>query len=354
MYSPIPVTSEALPRFCAAAGHPLRPEAVARQAADYSFLLEDGAGDAVARCSLWWRQTPPHEVHRLGYLGHYAVADPESAPALFRHACDRLAAEGCTLAVGPLDGNTWQRYRLLTERGSEPPFFLEPDNPDEWPGQFSAAGFAPLARYCSALNPDLGAAGVGPELAEKVAARGITVRPLRPEAFDEELRRVHALSLLSFRDNFLYTPITLPDFLSQHTPIRPYLRPDLVLLAERAGELVGYIFAIPDLLQAQRGVPVDTVIVKTMAVHPDCAGAGLGNLLMGRCHEAARAAGFTRAVHALFHEANRSGKISAHTARIIRRYTLFARPVGAASRAAPGAPQARLGSAGLPPLGGPS
>ena len=44
-----------------------------------------------------------------------------------------------------------------------------------------------------------------------------------------------------------------------------------------------------------------------------------------RAHEAARQLGFTRAIHALFHEANRSGRISGHTARVIRRYTLFAR-----------------------------
>ena len=38
-------------------------------------------------------------------------------------------------AVGPLDGSTWRRYRLVTERGVEPPFFMEPDNPDDWPGK---------------------------------------------------------------------------------------------------------------------------------------------------------------------------------------------------------------------------
>ncbi len=231
-----------------------------------------------------------------------------------------------------MDGNTWQRYRLLTERGSEPPFFLEPDNPDEWPGQFTAAGFTPLATYCSALNSDLTAEDPRTaDLARRVADLGITVQPLRPERFDEEMRRVHALSLLSFRDNFLYTPIGEADFLAQYAPVRPHMRPDLVLLAESGGELVGYIFAIPDLLQAQRGRPVDTAIVKTMAVRPDQGGLGLGSLLMARCEQASRAAGFTRAIHALFHEANRSGKISGHTARVIRRYTLFARPLGAAA-----------------------
>lgn len=330
MYRPVIVSrSEELFRFCAAAGHPLSPETVARQAPDSSCFMEDAAGQAAARCSLWWRQTPAYMSHAVGYVGHYAVADPGAAPALLGSACERLAAEGCTLAVGPMDGNTWQRYRLLTERGTEPPFFLEPDNPDEWPGQFTAAGFTSLAQYYSALNNDLAAEDPRiTEAARRVADLEVTIEPLRLERFDEEMRRVHALSLLSFGDNFLYTPIGEADFLAQYAPIRPHVLPDLVLLAARGGELVGYIFAIPDLLQAQRGAPVDTAIVKTLAVRPDHGGLGLGGLLLARCQQAARAAGFTRAIHALFHEANRSGRISSHTAHVIRRYTLFARPLG--------------------------
>jgi GNAT superfamily N-acetyltransferase len=330
MYRTLVVTGpEELARFSSAAACLLRPEAVARQGAAFSFFLENAAGQAVARCSLWWRQTPAYEGHTVGYIGHYAVAEPAAAPALFDTAMERLAAERCTLAVGPIDGSTWQRYRLITERGSEPPFFLEPDNPDEWPGQFAAAGFTPLAHYCSALNSDL--TTDDPRLANlerKVAGLGITIKALRPERFDEEMRRVHVLSLLSFRDNFLYTPISEADFLAQYAPIRPHLRPELVLLAERGGELAGFIFAIPNLLQAQAGRPIDTAIIKTMAVHRDHGGVGLGSLLMARCQQAVRAAGFTRAIHALFHEANRSGRISGHTARVIRRYTLFARPLG--------------------------
>ena len=52
--------------------------------------------------------------------------------------------------------------------------------------------------------------------------------------------------------------------------------------------------------------PTHGVIVKTLAVHPDHGGAGLGGLLVARCQEAAAKLGYTRAVHALMHEANQS------------------------------------------------
>jgi GNAT superfamily N-acetyltransferase len=314
-------------RFHSLPAFPLDPATVARQAPDALAVSLDRRR-IEGRCSLWWRNTPPHEGQRVGFIGHFAVVEAAAAQSLLDWAGARLAAEGCTLAIGPVDGNTWQRYRFITERGDEPPFFLEPDNPDDWPALWSAAGFAPLAHYCSSLNASLANADPClPMLAQKLHDAGFLIRSLEAEHFEEELRRVHALSLISFRANLLYSPISEADFLEQYRDMRRFVRPDMCLLAEKASELAGYMFALPDLLQGQRGEPLNTVIVKTMAVHPDHGGIGLGTFLMGRCQEAARQAGFTRAIHALFHESNRSGRISSHTARVFRRYTLFARPL---------------------------
>jgi GNAT superfamily N-acetyltransferase len=332
MYHTVPVKrSDEQERFCALPGlSVLSPEVLDRQRPDASWMLVDQSDQIAARCSLWWRETPPMEGHRLGFIGHYAAHERGPAAQILRLACARLAEEGCSLAVAPIDGNTWQRYRLLTERGPEPLFFLEPDNPDDWPGQLTGNGFAPLAEYYSAVNTDLGQDHTGhDEIARQVAGRGITIRSVDLDRFADELRALYALSAVSFRDNFLYTPIGEDDFVAQYRGIRPYVKPELVLLAERSGELVGFLFNVPDMLQAQRGQPIDTVIFKTMAVDPAHRDLGLGRLLIARGHLAARELGFRRAVHALMYENNRSRRISGHTARVIRRYTLFARPLGA-------------------------
>jgi GNAT superfamily N-acetyltransferase len=330
MYQPIPVQSrDQQERFCALPGlSSLSPDILARQHPDASGMMANAAGRIAARCSLWWSATPAYADHRPGLIGHYAVEEPEAAASLLRLACEQLTAHGCTLAVGPMDGNTWQRYRLLTERGTEPTFFLEPDNPDIWPSHFRDQGFTPLAQYYSALNTDLGRREPRMiDIAGRVAGQGISLLSLAPDRFEDELHAIHSLSLESFRDNLLYTPIGEEDFRAQYRGIQQYLRPELVILAKRQERLVGFLFAIPDLLQARRGAVIDTIIIKTMAVHPDCGGIGLGSLLMARCHETARQLGYARAIHALMHEDNRSGKISSHTARPIRRYTLFAKPL---------------------------
>jgi len=156
-------------------------------------------------------------------------------------------------------------------------------------------------------------------------ATDVTIRPLALEQFDTELERIHALSLVAFQRNFLYSPISQAEFLTQYRQVRPYVQPELVLLAEQGEKLVGFLFAVPDWLQAQRGETVDTVIIKTVAVLPGRAYAGLGNVLVARVQAIAHALGYRRAIHALMHDSNNSRNLSDRYARSIRRYTLYAR-----------------------------
>jgi GNAT superfamily N-acetyltransferase len=323
---------EQLPHFCSGPGLPvLSPETVSRQKADAHWLLTNTGGELVARCSLWWRAAPVYRRQQLGLIGHYGASQPQAAAQLLSLACQQLAANGCTMAVGPMDGNTWHSYRLVTDRGSEPPFFLEPGHPPDWPLHFAGSGFTILSQYYSAVVPDLSRSGVGndPRLARaaaRAAARGLRIRSLRLEHFETELDQIYAIALAGFRKNFLYTPISKADFKALYYPLRAYIQPELILIAEQDGRAIGFIFAVPDLLQSRRRVEMDTVIIKTVAVHPEHQSAGLGSLLVGRCQEVAGDLGYRRAIHALMYEQNASRKISRrHETQLIRRYALFAR-----------------------------
>ncbi len=328
------VSSEAdLSAFCRLRdAPPLDPNAPAMRQADSHWLALDGTGEPVARCSLWWTHAPPHSTHRIGCIGHYAAQDREAAARLLDRAVRDLAAAHCTLAVGPLDGNTFRAYRFITRRSFDgpphPPFFLEPDNPDTWPADFTAAGFRPFEEYYSAITsldaPDERLAQAAPWL----DAQGITVRSLDRGVFAAELARLYDLIMAAFSRAVLFAPIGRNEFIAQYTPLERLLVPELVLLAEREGQLAGFLLALPDLAQAQRGAPVDTVILKTLAVAPQVGGAGVGSALVALTQERARQMGYRHAIHALMHADNRSRRISAHYARPMRQYTLFARGIG--------------------------
>jgi GNAT superfamily N-acetyltransferase len=289
---------------------------------DAHWAVEDDRAIA-ARCSAWWRSLPRFEGQRVGFVGDYAAADPLAARRILRHACGRLRLEGCALAIGPIDGSTWQRYRFVTDRGTSPPFFLEPDNPAAWPASFEDEGFAVLATYRSAVA-DLERTTVAPTI-DGAANEHVTIRALNLQNVDGELRRLYHASIESFGGNLLYTPISEAEFVCLYQRVLPYVRPELVLLAEIGDQPVGFLFAIPDVLEAARtGTDTRTIVIKTLAVVPRCRGMGLGRQLFDRLNAVAAGLGFTRAIHALMHDGNVSQRISgdAHT---IRRYALYAK-----------------------------
>lgn len=284
------------------------------------------AADGSARCSLWWKTVPPFPGEKLGVIGHFQADHPEAGASILREAVLRLRDQACTLAVGPMDGNTWRRYRVLTERGEEPSFFMEPDNPDWWAQSFEQAGFSPLATYSSSLVEDLAKRDPRAQRAhERLVKEGIQIRHLDQDQFEADLRRIYEVSVVSFTGNYLYTEVSEDAFLAQYLPYKDKIRPELVYLAEDKGRPVGYLFAIPDYAEAQRGVRLRTVIGKTLAVLPGRRYGGLGVVLAGLLHESASSLGFERLIHALQHEGNGVRNMSEFFGRVMRRYTLYSR-----------------------------
>jgi GNAT superfamily N-acetyltransferase len=306
---------------------PLDGRTLARDSPDETWMLRDAGGEASAHGSIWWRDAPQLPGRRTGIVGHYAASDAASAGHLLDHLCRRLATEGCDVAVGPMDGNTWRRYRFAVHRGEQAAFFMDVENPAEWPAHFRASGFAPIAEYSSTVVDDIASHDPRvPRVGERLDKLGVRIRELDQAHLDDDLRAIHLLSLRSFHDAFLYTPISESEFLSLYRPLLPRVDPRLVLLAHHEDRLAGYVFTVPDLNERARGAPLRTLVVKTLAVLPDRAYAGLGALLLARVHEHARQMGLDRAIHALMHVSNQSRALSGHwQGREICRYELYGR-----------------------------
>jgi len=314
-----------LKRFCALTGsYALTPEQLLQQAPDLLLSVSDSQR-LVARASLWWRGTPAHQGERIGYIGHFAVTegDGKAARALLHGCAEQLSSQGCTLAVGPIDGSTWRHYRLLTQRGDEPVFFLEPDNPDSWPRYFESQGFSPLTRYYSSVNDDIRQCEYPAEREAKFHAQGITLQPMDAQYLEQEMRSLYTLSCEAFADNFLYTPISEGEFLASYRCLTPVIDCRLIYIARHQERPVGFCFCLPDVMQQQRGQQVDTAIMKTLAVLPAYQGLGLGGLLIAKSTQAAQRLGMRRSIHAMMHEENRSRLLNRSQMRDFRQYTLY-------------------------------
>jgi len=294
--------------------------------ADQHFAVLDKDQQVRARCSIWWRDTANVNGSSTGAIGHYAATDAEFGEAVLQHACRELKNRRCDLAVGPLDGNTWRRYRFITERGNARPFFLEPDNPDEWPLHFDSLGFSTLAHYVSEINPDM--ANRQPELGslrEKFAGLGVQIDPVDVEDPVDDMAGIYRVVCESFKDAFMYTPLDIDSYCSLYEPMLKQVDPRLMLVAKHDGEVVGFILAPPDFLQLKYQHRMDAIVLKTVAVLPRKEHSGLGRVLIVDLLKNAIDMGFTTAISALMHTENRSQKISSDCAGPMRAYELYAK-----------------------------
>jgi len=302
------------------------PALLATDHADQHFAALDQDGRIRARCSIWWRDTAVIDNAPSGAIGHYAADSVESARVLLEHACRELTIYGCAYAIGPMDGNTWRNYRFVTERGSAKPFFLEPDNPHEWPQHFRQTGFSTYLNYVSELNPDF--PNRQPELGtlrDKFADLGVAIEPFDLNCPAEDMQGLYQVVCEAFADSPLYTPLGYDQFVKMYVPLMSTVDPRLMLVARHEGQVVGFVFSPPDYLQSSRPAEIDTIVIKTIAILPRTAYRGLGRVLIVDMLKNAEAMGYRQAISALMHTQNRSQKISRDCAAHMRCYELFGR-----------------------------
>jgi len=252
-----------------------------------------------------------------GVIGFFEAAnEPAKVQALLREAAAWLRAQGATQVVGPMDGDTWHRYRVNVGPFDDPPFLLEPVNPPYYADLWSP--FEVIERYSSKRVQDVAplSAKLQP-MYERAIARGYTIQPINSQRLQSELKRIFELSVQIFRGNPFYAAISLEEFLKLYEGIERFLVPDLVLFArDELDRDAGFLFAYPD-------TDENTVNYKTVGVLPSQRRGYLGWAMLHQAYEAARAILRPTANHCLMHESNASQSMDAGHAVTFREYYLY-------------------------------
>jgi len=293
-------------------------------------LFHQGANLIVSQddfsAALWFKNTPVYENKNIGTIGGLEIDDSPEASDFISSCVNHLHQKyNCTTVVGPMNGNTWQEHRLVLESNGRDPFFMEPIECMHFHDTFLAAGFSLFSQYSSSsVDLTLNQKNYT-SLENRLIKSGICIRKINMENFVHDLNAIYDLSLASFSDNFLYTSISRNSFLMKYLSSRDHIDPDFILMAERKGQLVGYVFCIPDLI-AQQLDKKPSVIIKTLAALPEHSLSGIGTLLVTKAQKIAKKKGYTEALHALQYENNSSRRISKRfNARVFRRYGLMAK-----------------------------
>jgi hypothetical protein len=219
---------------------------------------------------------------------------------------------------------------------------MEPYNPPYYPELWERCGFRTLETYYSQRVGDVRAFRDGLEAKhERALSAGYTMRQLDQRRFLEELESIYEISRESFASNFLYSEISLADFIGMYSGARKLVDPDLTWFALAPdGSTAGFLFALPDeqrAVAAMRGRRDPLALVRfalargrAEAVNIKTAGVAREHRRMGlfaaltfcACREVVRK-GYGVVNLCLIKEGNPSGALADSLAEVLRRYVLY-------------------------------
>ena len=265
-----------------------------------------------------------YKNYNVGLLGFYECIEDEDVSALlFEAAKESLKNKGIDFIIGPMNGSSWQNYRV-TLNSSTAPFFLDNYNKPWYEQQFSENDFSIIANYTSTKTTKLNKDYKRIDKFKKIfSQKGINIRSIDLNNFENELKKIYEISIKSFKNNFLYTPISYEEFVQMYLKIKNFTNPDFVLIAESINIPLGFIFAIDNIFEKEK----KSLIAKSLAVIPDKNVKGIGSLLTEIIHKTANEQGYDEVIHALMHEENISANILANNSEMIRQYVLFGRKI---------------------------
>ncbi len=331
--------SELLPTLESLQRSLLRPQFVQQRGFRW---LESGqvTVNLVARVSPTLRDSADEPIGMIGFFA--ALPETAAIGSTLHAAVAWLQQQGCRTIIGPIDGDTWHRYRFNVGPHNEPAFLMEPTNPDYYPIAWEAAGFTPTSTYHSKQVRDLEAVvRLTAPADERARSLGYHLRPMIAADFENELRRIYDLSVSAFRKNPYYVALDWEEFLELYRPSRPVLQPRLVWFAlDRDQRPVGFLFCLIDYARAARAMAgsqslwaklkflwyrrfASAVNFKSIAVLPEHRRASLAAALMHQGYREAWNLGYRTANLCLIHDDNPSSKLDQAQANIIRRYVLY-------------------------------
>lgn len=190
-----------------------------------------------------------------GFFGFFeAVNDDAVAGALLSQARQWVLGRGAQFLRGPMNPSTNYECGMLIEGFESSPMIMMSYNPPYYPGLMERVGL----RKAKDLFAYLLDTSSGPGERAKALARrslrvhGVTVRRICRDSFEADLRSVWSVYNSAWERNWGFVPMEWEEFSHMASEMKPLLVPDLVLLAEVAGRVVGFALALPDINEVLR------------------------------------------------------------------------------------------------------
>jgi len=239
--------------------------------AEAEFFLARRDGKTVGRiAAIFDRNHNKFHDEKAGFFGFFESADDqEVTDALLRTAGEWVRSRGAEFIRGPVNPSTNYECGTLVEGFEASPMVMMTYNPRYYPALMEKAGLRKIKDLHSFVNtPD----GVDLEKIGRVADRalkryGITVRPVNLKDFQGEVARIWDVYNAAWEKNWGFIPMTREEFFLQGKEMKQILKPEMVLIGESGGRMIGFALALPDVnvaLKPANGKLLPTGLVKIL------------------------------------------------------------------------------------------
>ncbi len=196
---------------------------------------------------------------QTGFFGFFeTINDEQVAEALIAAAADWLRERGKDLMRGPINGAPTDEVGVQIAGYDRRPSIWEGHTPPYYRQLIESLDFRKYDDYFAYeiwfkdLDWDLRNAPAKIwRVAEKVRGKtGVTIRKIDMTQWDSEVAKVHYLYNVAFRTIPGHIDMSLEKFSSMAASLRPFLDPNLIVIAEVDGEPVGFAVALMDVNEA--------------------------------------------------------------------------------------------------------
>lgn len=320
------------------------------------FIARRGARDVGTIAAFINHHHNQFHGEQMGGFGFFEVLpDEQAATALLQTAEQWVRARQMHTLRGPLNFSTDNECGVLLDAFDQPPVLMTGYNPPYYRDYIENAGFVKAVDwYAYTVDRDsLGAGATGAlpprmrRVPDIVQRRGdVTFRKVRMQDFTRELERVRHVYNRAWEQNWGFVPLTDAEIAYLARGLRPFLDPDLVIIAEVGGQTVGVSITLPDLNQPlqrmngrlfpvgwwhllRRRSIIDTVRFFAMGVVPEYRRRGIEAVFYYQTLQAALAKGYRRAELSLIVETNTMMRrsVEAFGACRYKTYRIYEKPL---------------------------
>ncbi len=218
--------------------------------ADAEFFVARRDGRTVGRiAAIIDRNHNKFHEENAGFFGFFeAIDDAEVAKALVNTAKKWVTERGAEFLRGPMNPSTNYECGLLVEGFDSDPMVMMTYNPRYYPALLEKTGLRKVKDLYSFVNT---ADGTDIERIGRVSDRAmkrhnVTVRPVNMKDFQGEVERIWDVYNAAWEKNWGFVPMTKEEFFLQGKEMKQILKPEMVLVGEIAGRMIGFALALPD------------------------------------------------------------------------------------------------------------